>query len=385
MPSIPSLELLLRLNQIPNVGSGVILRLLKQLSIEELLGYGRVELASLGWSSQQIQRWLQPKREYIDPVVVWHHQSAVNQVVTIFVDDYPYLLKQTGSAPLLLYLQGDRTLLNAAQIAIVGSRDSSDYGEYWSKYFASQLSLQGLVITSGMALGIDSYCHQAALDSGGKTVAVLGSGLNRIYPKRNNKLAQQIIEQGVLVSEFIPEQAPLAENFPRRNRIISGLSLGTLVIEADIKSGSLITARYALEQNRDVFALPGAIQNRFSRGCHALIKQGALLVEDYPDILENLNMYSSPTAISKKSQLSQTAKLQSQQPQARQLQSPQSAQQKKRTVSYPELYQHISHQPISADDLAVAAELPIAQALSQLLELELEGVICTVSGGYCRC
>ncbi|MGR3806965.1 DNA-processing protein DprA [Pasteurella testudinis] len=380
-----SLEILLRLNQIPQLGASAVLRLLKRVPMTDLLNYRHAELAALGWNSQQIQRWLQPKQEYIQPVLAWLEQSAVNQVMTIFDEDYPYLLKQSGSAPLILYLQGDRTLLNEPQIAMVGSRDCSDYGEYWSRYFAAQLSLQGYVITSGMALGIDSYSHQAALAAGGKTIAVLGSGLNQIYPKRNRKLAQQISEQGALVSEFIPDQAPLAENFPRRNRIISGLSLGTLVVEADVKSGSLITARYALEQNREVFALPGAVQNRFSRGCHSLIKQGALLVESYQDILENLssdlwqNRPLKPEPQLAKQQLTEQSVTAAITTAAKPTQPTKSA------VAYPELYRHIGYQPISADDLATAANLPIAEILSQLLELELEGAICTVSGGYCRC
>ncbi|MGV6988249.1 DNA-processing protein DprA [Testudinibacter sp. P80/BLE/0925] len=371
------LELLLRLNQIPQLGASAVLRLLKRVAMTDLLNYRSPELAALGWNAAQIQRWLQPKQEYIEPVLAWQAQSAVNQVMTIFDEDYPYLLKQSGSAPLLLYLQGDRTLLGERQIAMVGSRHCSDYGEYWARYFASQLSQHGLVITSGMALGIDSYSHQAALDSGGKTIAVLGSGLNQLYPKRNCRLAQQIIEQGALVSEFIPDQAPLAENFPRRNRIISGLSLATLVVEADIKSGSLITARYALEQNRDVFALPGAIQNQFSRGCHALIKQGALLVESYQDILENLSRdYSPYTAL---------AAPPKKQPDVvpKSVEKP-VATQPKQEVSHPELYRYIGFQAISPDDLATAANLPITNVLSQLLELELEGVIRSVSGGYCR-
>ncbi|KGQ71499.1 DNA repair protein Smf [Chelonobacter oris] len=376
------LELLLRLNQIPNLGAATILRLLKKVALQDLLHYGAAELVHFGWNSQQIQRWLKPNRAYIDPVLAWQAQSAVNQVITIFDEDYPYLLKQIASAPLLLYLQGDRTLLNERQIALVGSRDCSDYGEYWSRYFAGELSRQGLVITSGMALGIDSYSHRAALDSGGKTIAVLGSGLNQLYPKRNRKLAQRIIDQGALVSEFMPDQPPLAENFPRRNRIISGLSLGTLVIEADIKSGSLITARYALEQNRDVFALPGAIQNRFSRGCHALIKQGALLVETYQDILENLGqeVRLPPSKNARKPTIcrqSETTIDNEQTPER-----PQTVDQ--RQVAYPELYRQIGFQPISPDDLATAAKLPIATVLSQLLELELEGAVHSVSGGYCR-
>lgn len=367
-----SLELLLRLNQIPKLGSAGALKLLKRISLIQLLTYDARELANLGWNDQQIQRWLNPNYAYIDPVLAWLDKSELNQVVTVFDADYPFLLTQITSPPLILYLQGDRSLVNQKQLAIVGSRDCSDYGEYWSRYFAAELSRQGLVITSGMALGIDSYSHQATLAAGGKTIAVLGSGLNQIYPKRNRKLAQHIIEQGALVSEFMPDQAPIAENFPRRNRIISGLSLATLVIEADTKSGSLITARYALEQNRDVFALPGAIQNRLSRGCHALIKQGAMLVESYQDILENLG--SDRDYFPTKPELYFNEPLYKQPKSERKLQ-----------IAYPDLYRQIGFEPISADELVAILQLPIEQLLSQLLELELEGAICHMNGGYCRC
>ncbi|MBE2897008.1 DNA-protecting protein DprA [Pasteurellaceae bacterium HPA106] len=357
------LEFLLRLNQLPQFGVGKVTRLLKRVDEAFLLHATSDDLRALGWSAAQIQRWQKPLPRSIAPALEWA-QKCGRRIISYFDDDYPFLLKQISAAPLLLFVQGQASLLAKPQLAMVGSRECSDYGRYWGAYFAQKLAMQGLVITSGMALGIDGVCHRAALECGGETIAVLGCGLHHIYPKRNARLAQQIIEQGALVSEFLPDQAPVAENFPRRNRIISGLSLGTLVIEADIKSGSLITARYALEQNRDVFALPGAVQNQYSRGTHALIKQGAMLVEDYTDILENIHFHPctcDEPAVN--------------QDEDKQVES---------AVSHPALFAHIGFQPICVDDLAHASGLSVNDVLTQLLDLELEGAVVSQDGGYCR-
>ncbi|MBE2894731.1 DNA-processing protein DprA [Spirabiliibacterium falconis] len=358
-----NLEFLLRLNQLPQFGMRKIVPLLKKVDETFLLKATRADLQALGWSDAQIRRWQNPLPRSIEPALAWG-QKCGQRVISYFDDDYPFLLKQIASAPLLLFVQGRAKLLGEPQLAMVGSRECSNYGRYWGAYFAQKLATQGLVITSGMALGIDGVCHQAALDCGGRTIAVLGCGLNHIYPKRNKALAERIIEHGALISEFLPDQAPVAENFPRRNRIISGLSLGTLVVEADIKSGSLITARYALEQNRDVFALPGAVQNQYSRGTHSLIKQGAMLVEDYTDILDNIQFQphyvednaSVEACISDKSAV----------------------------VSHPVLFAHIGFQPICVDDLAQASGLSVNAVLTQLLDLELEGAVVSKDGGYCR-
>jgi DNA processing protein len=201
---------------------------------------------------------------------------------------YPARLGEIAQAPLGLFALGDPELLRLPQIAIVGARSASAQGNENAEGFAAELARRGLTITSGLALGIDSAAHRGALSAPGLTIAVCGNGLDRVYPARNRELAHAIAAKGLLVSEFGPGTPPLAEHFPRRNRIISGLSLGVLVVEAARESGSLITARLAAEQGREVFAVPGSIHNPLARGCHALIRDGAKLVETVDDILSEL-------------------------------------------------------------------------------------------------
>lgn len=209
-------------------------------------------------------------------------------IVTILDEDYPKLLKKIYDPPPVLYIKGDISYLNKNSIAIVGARKASNYGKNAAIYFAKELALMNINIVSGMARGIDSYAHKGALDVKGTTTAVLGCGLDVIYPPENGKLMSKIIEQGCIISTFPIGTQPTPANFPARNRIISGLSLGTVVIEAAEKSGSLITADFALEQGREVFAVPGSIFSPYSKGTHRLIKQGAKLTEDTEDILEEL-------------------------------------------------------------------------------------------------
>jgi DNA processing protein len=201
---------------------------------------------------------------------------------------FPAALREIGAAPLGLFAVGDPALLAAPQLAIVGARHATAQGIDNAHDFAVELARAGLTVTSGLALGIDTAAHRGALDAGAATIAVCGNGLDRVYPARNRDLAHRIAEHGLLLSEFAPGTAPRPENFPRRNRIISGLSLGVLVVEAARESGSLITARLAAEQGREVFAIPGSIHNPLSRGCHRLIRDGARLVESVADILEEL-------------------------------------------------------------------------------------------------
>ena len=208
-------------------------------------------------------------------------------LITLADSSYPSLLKEIPDPPPLLYVCGD---LSAADrnIAVVGSRNATAYGISVTQSLCADLTTFDIAIVSGMALGIDTAAHQGALAAGGKTVAVLGSGFNRIYPAENRDLFKRISEMGAVISEFTLDTAPEAHNFPIRNRIISGMSMGTIVVEASRKSGSLITARLAVEQNREVFAVPGSIQSFKSAGCHTLIKQGAKLVENAQDVLEEL-------------------------------------------------------------------------------------------------
>ena len=222
--------------------------------------------------------------------LIWLGHDS-NHLLVIDDPHYPDYLKAIHTPPPLLFVKGNLNILNDFQIGIVGSRNASRIGHDNTRAFTNHLVEQGFTITSGLALGIDSVAHQAALDSGGKTIAVVANGLDQVYPKRHLKLAREIVDSGgALISEFPIAVQPRPQYFPRRNRIISGLSQGVLVIEAALKSGSLITARYAMEQGREVFAIPGSIHNPLSKGCHSLIKQGAALVESGEDILSELQL-----------------------------------------------------------------------------------------------
>lgn len=223
----------------------------------------------------------------VDNALQWQQQRD-NHIITFVDKEYPALLKEISVFPPILYAKGNISLLKKPQIAIVGSRNPTPSACRLAHQFAFKLSKAGMVICSGLALGIDAASHQGALANNGATIAVMGTGLERIYPARHYDLAHKIADKGLLLSEFSLSTAAIKSNFPRRNQIISGLSLGTLVVEAAIKSGSLITARQAINQGREVFAIPGSIENPLSKGCHYLIKQGAKLVETPEDILEEI-------------------------------------------------------------------------------------------------
>lgn len=217
-------------------------------------------------------------------------QPDTRCVITLGDAAYPTPLLETADPPLLLYAQGRPAQLTGACLAIVGSRNPTHQGLENAGAFARHLSDAGLTIASGLALGIDAAAHAGALEGAGGTIAVVGTGLDQVYPKRNAKLAQRIVEQGLMLSEFALGTPPLPPNFPIRNRIIAGLSRGTLVVEATLQSGSLITARLAAEAGRDVYAIPGSIHSPQARGCNALIKQGAKLVDSAQDVLEDMRL-----------------------------------------------------------------------------------------------
>lgn len=320
-------------------------------------------LDKIGLNATQQERFLATSYLHFEPVLDWLNSNGLPKTLIAYCDpDYPPLLKQISASPLLLFVMGNKQLLQTPQIAMVGSRQFSDYGAQWGRYFAGELAINGLTVTSGLALGLDAICHRGALEVSGHTIAVLGSGLAKIAPRSNLKLAHDILAQnGTLVSEFLPFEAARSEYFPRRNRIISGLSLGTFVVEASEKSGSLITARYALEQNRDVFALPGEINNENSSGTHALIQQGAYLVTKPTDILEHYCGYLStikPLTV----QTVETVE----------------------TILYPEIFALIHHQPIPVDIIAQQLNISIPDLTIKLLDMELAGLIKTITGGYIR-
>lgn len=369
---------LLRLLQVPQFGAQRIGRLLSEVDFAQFCEYDKSQLKQMGWNEKQSHRWFNPDKNWIEQALTWAEQPN-NQIITLFDDSYPFLLRQISTAPPLLYVKGCVKSLSLPQIAIVGSRDYSPYGEYWTGQFAADLARNNMVVTSGLAIGIDGFAHQRVVAEKGVTIAVLGSGLSQVYPARHKKLAEQIVELGgALVSEFAPNQPPVAENFPRRNRIISGLSLGTLVIEATLNSGSLITARYALEQGREVFALPNGVQNPYAQGCHKLIKDGALLVESVADILEAVAYQHQPQQIRLfDEKLPVSHSLQAVKKQEKVAKNPPNL-----TACQQQIYQHISLEPISIDDLANAAEISVENLLVELLGLELSGVIKQVGGGY---
>jgi DNA processing protein len=286
-----------------------------------------------------------------------------NHLISRDDDDYPELLGQISRPPAELYVRGDPGLLQMPALAIVGSRNPTQAGVRNAFEFARHLGSAGFCIVSGLAEGIDTAAHRGALDAGAQTVAFLGHGIDRVYPASNLDLAHEIAEHGALVSEFPLGTHPGRENFPQRNRLISGVSLGTLVVEAARRSGSLITARFAGEQGREVFALPGSIHNPLARGCHQLIRQGAKLVETADDIVSELAPLTSHLLQnSLESIASETdARIDDEE--------------------YVQLRKHLSHDPIGVDELVNNSGLTIEQVSSMLLILELEGVVEPLSGG----
>ncbi len=283
-------------------------------------------------------------------------QKPGHFLVSIQSSDYPPALREISHAPALLYGIGRRELLCTPKLAIVGSRNPTAQGEKNAHAFAQALSEASLTIVSGLALGIDACAHRGGLLGPGSSIAVVGTGLDRVYPARNRDLARSISTDGLLLSEFALGIPPLAGNFPRRNRIISGLSLGCLVVEAAIGSGSLITAQLAGEQGREVFAIPGSIHSALSKGCHALIKQGAKLVETARDVLEELGWGVAGVSSTETNHLSRSSGDES-------------------------LLKALGYDPVDLDSLCERSGLPIDRLSAQLLHLELSGQIVCLPGG----
>ncbi|WP_145408846.1 DNA-processing protein DprA [Paenibacillus xylanexedens] len=283
--------ILFGLHEMDGVGKKTIAKLLSgQHRLQDLLEYTEADWLEAGLRKDQAHRlavqfdldWIAQRRENV-------YKQGI-EVITYLDSNYPILMKETDQPPWVLYGRGDMQLLHSKSIAMVGTRMPTVYGRKVGERLTEELCKAGLTIVSGLARGIDSVCHDAALRAGGKTIAVFGTGIDTIYPPENNSLAERIAETGLLLSEYPPGTRAHQGLFPERNRIIAGLSLGTLVVEADIRSGSLITADAALDAGRDVFAVPGPITSPKSRGSHNLIRQGAKLVTSAADLLEEYQM-----------------------------------------------------------------------------------------------
>lgn len=325
-------------------------------------------LQGSGLALTQRQQFNNVNSAYITSSLHWLEQQE-NHLVTYIHPQYPFLLKQIHSPPLVLFVSGDITSLSMPQVSVVGSRLTTQYGEKWAKRFIRGLCEKNYLITSGLAIGIDGICHQAALDYEGKTIAVLGSGIQQIYPARHIELAQKIKEQGAIISEYFPDSPPLAKHFPRRNRIISGLSSLLLVIEAGRQSGSLITAQCALEQGRDVFTIPASLGYPAYEGNHWLLKQGAYLATSSDDICEHLATGLSWMSLSKNDIYDKEQNID---------------EPKQNELPLIGLLANIDESITDIDTIALRSSLSLTEIASQLLELELSGKIELVSGGYIR-
>jgi DNA processing protein len=303
----------------------------------------------------------EPWRRQCELAQAWLAKDAGRALICLGDADYPALLLQTEDPPLLLFAQGRLELLRAPAVAVVGSRKPTAQGLDHARRFAAGLSQAGWTVVSGLAAGIDGAAHEGALQGAGSTVAVVGTGLDLVYPERHAELSRRIARQGLLLSEFPLGTPPMAEHFPMRNRIIAGLARGTLVVEAALRSGSLITARLAAEAGREVFALPGSLQSAQARGCHALIKQGAALVESVDDILQALGtpQVAAPAA-----------------PRVDEAPEPGPGRSERDPV-----LRALGHDPASMDALQARTGWPVGELSARLLELELAGQVARLPGG----
>lgn len=349
-----------------HVPSSVIITLLERFGAAEVLfKQSRIELLPYVAQHPSTLELLlrEPNNDVIAPALRWLEIPS-NQLVTWGDTVYPPQLRHIPDPPALLFVSGNPTLLACAQIAVVGSRNPTTGGEENAFAFAAYLAQAGLAVTSGMALGIDAAAHRGALSVGGATIAVAGTGLDRVYPARHRTLAHEIAAQGALISEFAIGSPPRRHHFPQRNRLISGLSLGTLVVEAALNSGSLITARLAADQGREVFAIPGSIHSPLARGCHTLIREGAKLVETAADILEELGPGYHTKADA------QTA-----------LKNAQAIPAEIADLQVTQLLTHVGYDPVDVNMLIERTGLTSDAISSMLLQMELSGLIEARPGG----
>ncbi|WP_095507076.1 DNA-processing protein DprA [Paraferrimonas sedimenticola] len=326
------------------------------MSLEELLERVRYEPASLGAKPLQDHH-----HHLIEQALNWQAAKDEHHILPLRHAKYPPQLSELPDPPVVLFVKGDLKCLTDPALAMVGSRRCTPGGAKVATELAASACDADLTVVSGLAQGIDTHAHKGALSAKGRTIAVQGCGLERVYPSANRRLADQIVDSGALVSECWPEQAPQKGQFPKRNRIISGLSLGTLVVEAAVQSGSLITARLAAEQGREVFAVPGSILSEQSGGCHRLIQQGAKLVTGISDVLEEL------PGVQRQRLASLTSK------DAQQTQLP-----------FRRVLDSVGFEVTDLDSILESSGLAMELVLEQLLTLELQGWISAVPGGYVR-
>ena len=358
MTQDPGLASWLQLSLTPGLSPATVRKLLQQFGLPQaVLARKRGELATLVPSAALAALDSEPVASAVARGLEWSAQVG-HALVTLADETYPKLLLEITDPPPLLYARGRVELLARSALAIVGSRNATQQGSANAEAFARTLSESGLTIVSGLALGIDAAAHRGGLQGPGSTIAVLGTGIDVIYPQRNAALAGEIAQRGLLISEFPLGTAPAAHNFPRRNRLISGLARGCLVVEAAVASGSLITARAAAEQGRDVFAVPGSIHSPLAKGCHALIKSGAKLVESAEDVLTELSGFRpSGYASTRESPRREAA------------------------ADETGLLAHMGHDPVDVDSLCSRAGLSAEQVSSELLRLELDGRVAALPGG----
>ncbi len=377
MKSPTELHHWIRLLYAKGIGPQRYIKLLTAIgSPERILQASLSQLKSAGLSKNLATAIIDTAPNAADNDIEWLAADKNHFIITFEDKEYPDLLKQIDSPPPVLFIQGNVSLLQDPQLAMVGSRNPTQGGRDNAYEFAKYLARNGLGITSGLALGVDGFSHKGALDANAPTIAVVATGLDRVYPAKHRDLAHAISQQGALVSEHTIGTPVRAQNFPRRNRIISGLSVGTLVIEAAIKSGSLITARYANEQGREVFAIPGSIHNPLARGCHQLIRQGAKLVENAAHILEEispvLNQYLNMSA-TESLPLSTRAHNESL--------TPTSSSDDNIDSDQRLILQTMGYDPLPIDTLVVQTGLTIDKVSSILLILELQGLVEACGGG----
>lgn len=356
----------LALWRVPQVGPIHYRRLMAHFgAAREALAASRANLLAQGLPEACTAELASPDWSGVDADLSWLAQDG-NHLLQLGETGYPDLLSEIASPPPLLFVRGDVTLLGDPQLAMVGTRNPTPGGRETAHAFAAHLARCGLAITSGLALGIDAESHRGALAAGGRTIAVIGTGSDRIYPARHRQLAHEIAESGAVVSEFPLGTRVLPCNFPRRNRLIAGLSVGTLVTEAAVGSGSLITARLAVDQGREVFAIPGSIHNPMSRGCHMLIRQGAKLVETADDVLEELAAVVRGLLAANEAPESD--------PEARPDGQP--------LPEHARLLELMGYDPVSVDTLVERSRLTPAEVSSMLLIMELQGLVAATHGGF---